>query len=205
MKNAWLTAQQHEQHYSATIETKTWKMHSLAWWTNYLQLTSITGQGIEIGCGNNGIYNFTPNILGIDTINFHKPNFIQATGEHLPIKQVDFAILFNSLDHCQDPQSVLNEASKVTNNIILWTYIHPKLVSFILTKIDKMHPYHFTNTDVRKLTQNFTKTKETCNSPLIFAKYTTNRQMKFKLLLMHLLNIRGTCLHLTSLPQEYKW
>ena len=205
MTETWRIAQQHEQHYSTTIETKTWKMHSLAWWTNYLHSDSITGQGIEIGCGNNGIYNFTPNILGIDSINFHKPNFIQATAEHLPITHADFAILCNSLDHTSNPEQVLNEVSHITNNIILLTYTHPKIVSFLLSKYDKMHPYHFTSSDVRKLTQNFTKTKEISYSSFILWQYAETKIAKIKLLIMYLLNIHAVCIHLSTLPQEYKW
>ncbi len=203
--NIWLTAQQHELNYIRTKESQIWHMHSLEYWKKILNLEQIEGQGIEIGCGNNGLYNFTPNILGIDTINFHKPNFIQATGEHLPIKQVDFAILFNSLDHTSNPEQVLNEVSTTTINIILWTYIHPKLISFLLSKLDKMHPYHFTKTDLRKLTQNFTKTKEISYSSFILWKYAQTKTAKIKLLIMYLLNIHAVCIHLSTLPQEYKW
>lgn len=196
----WQTAQQHELNYATKQEPQTWKMHSLNWWINYLHLTSISGQGIEIGCGNCGIYNFTPNILGIDSINFRKSNFIQATGEHLPITHTDFAILCNSLDHCQNPEQVLDEVSRITNTIILLTYTHPKIVSFLLSKLDKMHPYHFTKHDLNTLlkTINFAKMIKMSYSSLILWKYAKSKTAKFKLLIMYLLNIHAVCIHLVK-------
>ena len=198
MTNIWQTAQQHELTYINTKESQLWHMHSLEYWKEFLNLNKIVGQGIEIGCGMNGIYNYTSHILGLDTINFHKSNFIQASAEHLPFKQVDFAILCNSLDHCQNPKQVLNEVNKITTKLIIWTYIYPKLVSFLLSKFDKMHPHHFTENHFIKLTKNYEITSITFSSPLFFSKYTNKRWMKFKLMIMYLLNIRSICIHLVK-------
>ena len=196
--STWSTAQQHELNYSTQQEPKTWRMHSLSFWIKHLHLSSITGQGIEIGCGPNGIYKFASNITGIDSINYHTSNFIQSTAEHLPFHKTDFVILCNSLDHCSNPQQVLSEISRITNTLILWTYIHPKLTSFLLSKFDKMHPYHFTNSNLTNLLTNFIPTHKFFYNPLKHWQYAGTKIAKLKLIIMYLLNIRGMCIHLIT-------
>ena len=193
---SWNVAQQHEKDYSKNVEETIWKIpYSLEYWQKFLNFNS-SKKGIEIGCGNHGAYNFTQNIIGIDTINFHKPNFVQASAESLPFKKIDFAILCNSLDHCQKPEEVLCELSFITNQIILWTYIYPKFVSYFLSKFDKMHPHHFTKKELLNLIDYWERDSYSVISPLFFSKYTKNKKMKIKLLIMKLLNIQGICLHL---------
>lgn len=200
----WQTSQQHELEYTKKKETSIWQIpYSLKYWKNFLHLNSVEGQGIEIGCGNNGIYNFTSNVIGLDSINFHKPNFIQATAEYLPFSKANFIILCNSLDHCQNPSKVLKESSRLTSNLILWIYTYPKIVSFILSQFDPIHPYHFTKSQLNKLLNTYIKVYQSLFSPLNFWHYTKSKKMKLKLFVMYLLNIKGICIHLTG--EEFKW
>jgi ubiquinone/menaquinone biosynthesis C-methylase UbiE len=197
-KAKWRTAQQHEQRYIHNTEDKIWSIpYSFEYWEKFFNL-NLKGQGIEVCCGNHGIYNFTSNITGFDSINFHKSNFVLGVAEHLPFKSVDYIICGNGIDHCQNPKQVLNEFTKATNKIILWVYTHPKITSFILSKLDKMHPHHFTKQNLNKLLSNipFVKTFETSYSPLCHWRYTKTRGAKIKLLIMYLLNIQGNCIHL---------
>ena len=207
--NTWHIAQQHELTYSQTKEPRLYHAHSLEFWQKLLSLENIEGQGIEVGCGNIGMYNFTSNIIGLDTINFHKHNFIQASAEHLPIIHSDFAILCNSLDHCENPDQVLKEITLTTNKLILRTYIHPKIVSFLLSKLDKMHPYHFTKSDIKHFSlmlgiENFIEISSTITSPFVLWHHTDNWQEKFKLLIMYLLNIHAICIHLSISSDSFK-
>jgi SAM-dependent methyltransferase len=74
--SVWQTSQQHEFRYSKTKESKRWRIpYSLEYWKKFMDLDSVEGQGIEIGCGTHGIYNFTQNIVGLDSINFHHKSF----------------------------------------------------------------------------------------------------------------------------------
>jgi len=197
----WRTSQKLELEYVKSIEDSRWLLRgSLEYWKTFLNLKNIDGQGIEVGCGKYGIYNFVPNIVGIDSLNFHKHNFIRSTAEHLPFKKIDFIICTNALDHCINPQRVLNEIADTTDNLVLWVYVYPKIVSFLLSKFDKLHPHHLTRNTLNNLLKNsnFKKTEETFYSPLNHTKYTKEYYMKLKLLIAHLLNIRGMCIHLTK-------
>lgn len=195
----WLTAQIEELKYIQTEKTRIWSIpYSLQYWKNFLHLNKIEGLGIEVGCGNHGLYNFTESVIGLDSINFKNRNFVRGVAESLPFKQVDFIISCNGLDHYKDARECLNEMFRISSRIILWVYVFPKLVSWLLQKIDLMHPYHLTKTNLKKLLSdfNFTETKKVICSPLNHLQYTKNFKMRMKLFIAHILGVRGLCLHL---------
>jgi len=195
----WSKAQELESYYSQKLEDQIWKIpRSLEYWTNFLLLEDIKGQGLEVGCGNHGLYNFTENVVGLDPINFHKRNFIKSVGEHLPIKNVDFVVCCNGIDHCKDPRKVLEEMFRVTNKVVLWVWVHPRLVSWFMKKIDKMHPYHLTKKKLEGLLDNFSVkvTKKKVYTTFWHWKYTDNWKVRTKLLFAYILGVRGLCLHL---------
>ena len=202
-EKSWKEAQKLESAYAKNLEDKIWKIpHSLEYWTNFLLLEDIKGQGLEVGCGNHGLYNFTENVVGLDPINFHKRNFIKSVGEHLPIKNVDFVVCCNGIDHCKDPRKVLEEMFRVTNKVVLWVWVHPRFVSWFMKKIDKMHPYHLTKNELEGLLDNFSVkvTKKKVYTPLWHWKYTDNWKVRTKLLFAYILGVRGLCLHLEREP-----
>ena len=194
----WHISQQHELNYSKKVEDKTWKIpYSLEYWKKFYNL-NLSGKGIEICCGNHGIYNYASNIIGLDSINFNKPNFICGNAEHIPFQHLDFAICGNGIDHCSNPKQILIELTRVTDNIILWVYIHPRIVSFLLSKFDKMHPHHLTNSNLKFLLSNinYTKIYEVKYSPLNHWQYAKTKIAKIKLLIMYFFNIKGILIHL---------
>jgi len=157
-------------------------------------------RGIEICCGRHGIYNFDENIVGIDSINFHKRNFIHAVGEAIPIHKVDFAICCNGIDHCCNPEKVLEEMFRVAKVVVLWVYVYPWVISWFMQKSDKMHPYHFTTKTLQKLLSNNTKIIKQSNcSPLFYLKYSNSRKMKVKLIIAYMLRVKAVCLHLEKI------
>ncbi len=195
----WQFAQKLEQKYAKNVEEKVWTIpYSLQYWSDFLYLNNVKGQGVEICCGNHGIYNFSENIIGLDSINFHKHNFIKGVGEHLPIKPVDFIVCCNGIDHCDNPKTVLNEMLLSSKKVVLWIYVYPRLVSWFMQKTDKMHPYHLTKKSLNTLLKNFSLkiTVKEVYTTLHHLKYTTDTKTKIKLLLAYFLGIRALCLHL---------
>lgn len=216
-KQQWLIAQKHEKSYYETGKNLVWGVpHNLEYWKKFLGLKTLEGRVIEVGCGPNGLYNFSENVIGIDPINFHKKNFIQGVGESLPFICGDLVICCNGLDHFQNPQKAVDEMFRITTErIVIWVYIYPKVVSWILNKFDKTHPFHFTKKDVWKLingTYNRTIPAITCDysvtklKKLTFFdthwKHTKSKFAKLKLFIAHLLGVRGLCLHLEVLNGE---
>lgn len=199
----WSTSQKHELHYASTQELSIWNIpYSAEYWQSFLHLHDVHGVGVEIGCGTHGIYNFVPNIVGVDTLNFHTKNCIQASAECLPFKRVDVAILCNSLDHCDNPQKVIAEVINISSTIVLWTYVYPKAVSWMLSKFDKLHPHHFTKEGISFLLKHATVMHDIPYSPWNFRRFTKSRIMKIKLLAMYLLNIRGKCIYAACLTER---
>lgn len=195
----WVKAQQHEKEYFTSGKNKQWKTpHSLNYWKEFLSISYFYGKGLEIGCGPNGLYNFTNCVIGVDPINYHKHNFINCVGEQLPFqfKSFDFIICCNSLDHSQNPEQIVSEMLRLSNKIIIWTNIFPKKLQWILTKIDKTHPHHF---NVKSLMKLFPEMY--CSifiQKSIYSWHGKNATLrgKLKLFFASLLGVKGICLHL---------
>lgn len=197
----WSTAQKHELNYTKTQEKTFWQIpYSLKYWKEFLCLDNLKGHGVELGCGNNGLYNFTETVIGVDSINFHKQSQIQAVSEHLPFTHTDFVICCNGIDHFKSPQKAVNEMFRITDKIILWTYTHPRIISWILNKLDKTHPHHLQKKQITKILEchSYTITKQKTHSPLRFWRHTNNKIVKLKLLLAHITGVRGLLLHLEA-------
>ncbi len=136
------------------------------------QSTSI----LEIGCGPAGISTYIDSNFkhAIDPLNdffesiesFQKQRdtrtkYLKAKGENLPYEQetFDLVIMDNVLDHCEDPQKVMNETFRVMkmgsvlyfqqNVYTLWG----KALRLGMEKfeIDKGHPFTFTKKDISLL------------------------------------------------------
>lgn len=199
----WEIAQRHERAYIDTGKNLVWGTpHSLRYWKSFLKLDNIDGVGVEIGCGPNGIYKFASNIIGVDPIDFSHicDNFKQGMGENLPFeeKSIDFVICCNTLDHCMDPQKVINEMFRISNNIILWVNVQPHIVGLIMKFIDKTHPHRFTADDIEGLLSQqscvITK-KHTITFFEYHLKYTKSFIASIKLLMAHIFGVRGLCIH----------
>ncbi len=202
----WQEAQEREKKYIGSRKDLEWGIpHSLEYWENFLHLDNIDGKGVEIGCGLNGVYRFAENIMGIDPIDFseYSNNFIQGVGEELPFesKSVDFVICCNAIDHSQNPRRVLDEIFRITNRAVLWVYIYPRVVGWIMDRVDRSHPYHLTWNSFGKLFS---------GRPLLVTKrfsytgirghwrYAKRPWLRLKLLMAHLLGVRGFCVHLEA-------
>lgn len=205
----WRVAQQHEREYFTSGKNLDWGTpHSLEYWKNFLRLDDTDGTGVEVGCGPNGISRFADNIVGVDPLDYSGriKNFIQGTGENLPFSNdsVDFVICCNVLDHCLEPQKVMDEMFRISHRIIIWTYTHPRVISMILCWIDKTHPYRFTKGDVEKLLvhHKFRVTKSFGYNFDTHLKYVRTWKARLKLLVGRLLGVRGFGIHIETKKDE---
>lgn len=90
-----------------------------------------------------------------------KVNYITGKGEELPFpdSMFDFVIIDNVLDHCDNPNKVMNELKRVTKpaGYIYFkqnTYhFYGKMIRGIMEffKVDKGHPYTYTKNQLRKI------------------------------------------------------
>jgi len=199
----WRVAQQHEREYVTSGRNLDWGTpRTLEYWKNFLRLDNINGIGVDVGCGPNGISRFADNIIGVDPIDYSDriKNFKQGMGEDLPFddNSVDFVICCNTLDHCLDPQKVVDEMFRISRRIIIWVYTHPRVVSMILCWLDKTHPYRFTKGDVEKLLSHhkFRVTKSFVYNFDIHLKYVKSWKARFKLLVGRLVGVRGWSIHM---------
>lgn len=209
-RERWEEAQRHELEYIETGKNMVWGIpHSLEYWKRFLHINNIDGRGVEIGCGPNGIYRFAQNIIGVDPLDFSGmcENFQQGMGEDLPFedKSVDFVICCNALDHCMDPQKVMSEMFRISDRVVLWTYTHPRIVGRIMKIVDKIHPYRFTTNDVYDLLEpySYVVTKRCVFTPFDFLlRQPKTFYASFKLLVAHILGVRGLCIHAEIVGDE---
>jgi len=197
-KEKWLITQKHEKEYTDTGKNLQWNVpYSLEHWQQFLSLKSIKGQGVEVGCGLDGLYNFTDKVVGLDPINYGRKNFVLGVGEHLPFRKVDFVICCNGIDHFCDLDESMSEMLNISNKVILWLNIFPKWVSWLLNIFDKTHTYHLTAQQIHNLVCRHnldTKLVEWVNLYKIHGKY-AKRFAKIKLFFANLIGIRGLCVH----------
>lgn len=202
MQNQWTKAQQHEKDYYVKGKNRQWKTpHSLDYWLNFLHLEKLEGKGIEVGCGPNGLYNFTDKVVGIDSIDYGKPNFILGRAEKLPItRKVDFVICCNALDHFENVDVSITEMLRITDKIILWTNVFPSWLSRILGVFDATHPYHFTKKGIVNLLKEhglFIAFFDVKNIYSIHGRH-ASLWAKTKLFFASVLGVKGMCLHLEA-------
>lgn len=187
--SSWKKSQELERLYSETKESQIWKIpHSEQYWKDFLGLEAIPYPTLEVGCGKHGLYNFNPNIIGIDSLKLPNRNYVRATAEYLPFQHSPLIICCNSLDHFHNPKLAMKEMRETSDKILLWVYVYPRVSAFIIKIIDKIHPFHFTKSQLHKLGVLFRKKEY---SPLRFLKYTNSLTQKFKLVVMYMLGIKG--------------
>ncbi len=205
----WRFAQQHEREYFKLSKNLVWGTpHSLEYWEEFFGLDDVSGIGVEVGCGPNGIARFADNITGVDPLDYSDriKNFKQGMGEDLPFddNSVSFVICCNTLDHCLDPQKVVDEMFRISHRIIIWTYTHPRVVGTIMRWLDKTHPYRFTRGDVEKMLSHhkFRTTKSFIYNFDTHLKYVKTWKARLKLLVGRLLGVRGWCIHVEVIRDE---
>ncbi len=198
----WKIAQKHEREYTETGKNKVWRTpHSFDFWKNYMLVDDFDGVGLEIGCGLNGVYRFAENIIGIDPIQSNDlPNFVKGVGENIPFDDnyFDFVIICNALDHCMDPNKVIDEIFRVSSKLYLGTHIHPRLVSKIMLWLDPTHPYRFTEKDIKNMLKKYsfrTLKQKKLNFINLNLRFVRDPIAAFKLIVAHILGVRVLLMH----------
>jgi len=166
----WKAAQEQEQEAWEDIGTGT-PIDSPQEWRDFLGKRFCIDFGVfhaksvlEIGCGPLGIIHFIePDHglrVGVDSLlftyekhdNFHR---IRAIGEFLPLRgEFEVVVCFNVLDHCLLPRMLLREAAlhaRTGGVLLLWVHTTRKAVRFLVKRIDRYHPHHFSMEEVRHM------------------------------------------------------
>lgn len=172
-RSSWLKAQIAEKNYHRLATAKkTLSSKPSQYLNNQFHLKSTFFQGqkvLEVGVAVwSTIHNLDGAILkvGIDPLAKyfskvypHSAEHIHGRGEELPFPHASFdtAICLNTLDHTEDPASVLNELRrclKADGTLLLSvsTFALPKFLrNTLLRKTDPMHPHHFGELEVLKM------------------------------------------------------
>jgi len=198
MSEKWEEAQRHEKEYIEKKEARVWQVpYSREYWRNFMHITD-TGKALEVGCGNNGLYNFDPDVTGLDPIQFNKPRFVRGMGEdlHFPDKSFSYSLFCNGIDHSREPEKVIKEMLRVSNKAIFWVYGYPKWVAAVLSKIDKTHPYHFTKLELRNLFGQYNICFFDTYDPIRHINYTNSIIEKIKVFLMSIFGVVGYIYHI---------
>lgn len=198
-KKRWLKAQKYEEDYwrsvgSGVISGADWyqkKSRQLV--DKLLKFKSQKLENImvlEIGTGPVGVISFfdqfkcvsvdpletyfsvKPEILKSRNRNVH---YLPGKGENLSFKNhvFDIVVLDNMLDHCENPELVLHEVSRVLRNkglvyfeINVRTALGERVRKLIeLFELDQGHPYSFSKKSISfLLREHFTVLEETCGN-----------------------------------------
>ena len=168
----WLSARESEKKFWANKDVKALKSKSD--WERYLtdnfglNFDFFNGKSVlEVGCGPYGMIHFIDSKIsaGIDPISYETAwksekiinvGHIIATGEYLPFKDgaFDVCICFNVIDHSINPKVAISEINRilvVNGDLLLFVDIISSFIGrfkFILNRLDKPHPHHFTYKDV---------------------------------------------------------
>lgn len=126
---------------------------------------------LAVGAGTGFIHNFDFDChnIGIDPLMQHydtvpeesSADCFAAAGEYLPFgaDTFDVAFSFNVIDHCMDPDKVLEEVRRVLKDdgvFLLNSNIYevPGFIRKQMTHIDPPHPYHFSSCSIRRRVEN---------------------------------------------------
>jgi ubiquinone/menaquinone biosynthesis C-methylase UbiE len=133
-------------------------------------INEVTGKRIlSIGAGMGIVHsiNFECESIALDPLISHNKEKLQGSsarlvdgvGEFLPFEDnsIDIVHSYNALDHCIEPESVLNEAYRVTKDsgellLELNTYEVPEFLrNHLIDHLDTEHPHHFSSNEVEKM------------------------------------------------------
>lgn len=200
----WQKTQKMERDYHFSNKAKGWRVpYSFDYWKNFIDMVDFEGKNLEVGCGTDGIWRFSDDIIGVDTIDFSHlgKNFIQANTENLPFKNGEFRDIYciNMIDHTENPQKTMSEMIRVASHrIYIYSNVFSPYVRPLLRIIDRQHPHHFTEEELVKLVPDSVKITE--NKRVYFTGTmmfrTAKNYYKFKLLFAHILGNRSLILHL---------
>jgi SAM-dependent methyltransferase len=130
---------------------------------------------VEVGCGPIGLIHFVPTPalrIGLDPLirSMERSGYrarrgvfrIEARGEELPLRsdKADLVICYNVLDHCESPNNVLAEIHRILKpggilllqlyTILGWAAKFRAIFSWL----DSAHPFHFSKSQVLRMTGN---------------------------------------------------
>jgi hypothetical protein len=152
--NRWEVSQKLEKQYNDSGQSKKWRIvYSFNYWKGYMDLVDFEGLNLEVGCGSDGIWRFSDQIIGTDTLDFssYGKNFIQANVENLPFPDNHFRDVYsiNMIDHTENPKKALAEMIRVSSNrIYVFVNVFSPYIKPFMNIFDTIHPYHFTEKDV---------------------------------------------------------
>lgn len=146
--NEWAKSQRHEANYD---EAKWGIPKSLQYWLDFLKMKEIHSPTLEVGCGENGLWRFSPEVTGIDPLDYSElgSNFKLGRAEELPYPDDSFrdVIGVNFLDHTEDPTRCFSEMARVASErVILWSNVFP--THLLYSWVYAPHPYAFTRADL---------------------------------------------------------
>lgn len=156
-KTRWENSQELEKKYNESTKPRSWGVpYSFKYWADHIDLIDFVGLNLEVGCGSDGFWRFSDQIIGTDSLDFSKlgKNFVQTPVENLPFANNHFRDCYamNMLDHTFDPHKAISEMVRVTSNrIYIISNVFSPIVKSILNVVDSIHPYHFTEKDLIKL------------------------------------------------------
>ncbi len=198
----WNKAQKHERTYLENGKNLQWNTpHGFDYWKKFLGISSIPNEVLEIGCGPNGLWRFSYNVVGLDPIDFSKlgDNFIQGKGENLPFESntFDMIICCNSLDHCEKPSLVVSEMIRVLKHggkLIIWSNVFPEWFIPVLDVFDP-HPYYFTSKSLIELIPFSSSYYREVLYSESHLKYVVNKWARLKLRIAELIGVHGVLIH----------
>jgi SAM-dependent methyltransferase len=128
---------------------------------------------LEIGCGPNGVIFQLDNVksrVGLEPLDLSdlvkddwKRSIVRnGVGEKMPFDNDSFDVIlsFNALDHCINPDKVIEEVYRVLRaegDFLIWLHVLRENFDFlesILNKLDSSHPYHFTQNKILGMLKN---------------------------------------------------
>jgi SAM-dependent methyltransferase len=199
----WERSQILEKEYNESDKPKEWKIpYSFNYWKNFINITDFEGLNLEVGCGSNGIWRFSDQIIGSDSLDFSSfgKNFVQANVEKLPFEDNHFRDVYsiNMIDHTENPKKALIEMIRVSSHrVYLFSNVFVEYMKPVMNIFDALHPHHFTEADVLNLVP------DTVNISMVKQTYFTDSQhmnstfmLKTKLILAQILGTHSLIIHL---------
>jgi len=179
--SAWNNAQTHELNWWLSIEGKMKEVLERTELSAQVieKKMKELGQGvppslIEIGTGANGFVNFMHfgQKVGVEPLyqSFRTKGiglfrddvrWIEGQGEKIPLPDsaFGFAILFNVIDHTENPKLILSELRRLmTDRAVLYFMVDTYSFSYVLLKLirpNQMHPHTYTPAMIHRLMKKF--------------------------------------------------